>query len=87
LFGRTEVRINNANGVVFTGIGALGWRRRFDTMEVKNVRINESRYSNGNESISIMIETREGKQIKFGSMLTNERRQFVLGALRKTVLR
>jgi hypothetical protein len=31
----------------------------------------------------IVIETREGKQLKFGSMLTEERRKFVAGALRR----
>ena len=29
----------------------------------------------------IVIQTREGKQLKFGSMLTDERRKFVAGAL------
>jgi hypothetical protein len=33
------------------------------------------------------MEMREGKQIKFGTLLSNERRQFVLAAVRKAVLR
>ena len=33
----------------------------------------------------IVIETCEGKQLKFGSMLTEERRKFVAGALRKAL--
>ena len=33
----------------------------------------------------IVIETREGKQLKFASMLTEERRTFVAGALRKVL--
>jgi hypothetical protein len=31
--GRTEVRILNREGVIFTGIGSLGWRRRFNALE------------------------------------------------------
>ncbi|MGA3008106.1 MAG: hypothetical protein ABSE59_09475 [Opitutaceae bacterium] len=41
----------------------------------------------GRDNFSILVETREGKQIKFGSLVTNERRQFMVGALRKTLLR
>jgi hypothetical protein len=33
----------------------------------------------------IVIETREGKQLKFGSMLTEELRKFVAGALRRVL--
>ena len=87
VFGRTEVRVAGAQGAVFTGIGALGWRRPFDASQVKEARIRESTSSKGQTSCNIVIETREGKEIKFGSMLSGERRQFVLGALRKTLLR
>lgn len=87
LFGRTEVRVTGAQGTVFTGIGSLGWRRRFDASQVKDTRILQTTNSKGQDAFNLLIETREGKQIKFGSMLSNERRQFVLGALQKTLLR
>lgn len=86
LFGRTEVKIANTRGAVFIGIIALGWYRRFDPSQVRDVRTNEVR-NEGKETITILIETREGKQIKFGSHITNERRQFIFGALRKTLLK
>ncbi len=87
LFGRTEVRLAGTQGSVFTGIGALGWRRRFDPTQVKEVRLVETTSNKGQNTVNVLIETREGKQIKFGSLLTGERRQFVLGALRKSLLR
>ncbi len=87
LFGRTEVRIANSQGTVFTGIGALGWKRAFDTTQVKTVRLHESRNNNGTASIKLNIELRDGKSIKFGSMLPDGRRQFMLAALRKTLTR
>jgi hypothetical protein len=87
LFGRTEMRLAGTQGSVFTGIGPLGWRRRFDASQVKDVRMLETTSSKGQNTVSLLIETREGKQIKFGSLLTGERRLFVLGALRKTLLR
>jgi hypothetical protein len=87
LGGRTEVRIRNADGLVFTGIGALGYRRRFDASAVKEVRIEDRQWRDRDgdrqRKTCILIETREGKQIKLGSMLTPERRKFVAGALRK----
>ncbi len=85
-FGRTEVKINNSQGTVFTGIGAVGWKRRFDSTQVKSVKIHQNRNIKGSDQFYILIETREGKQIKFGSLLTNERRQFMLAVLRKTIL-
>ncbi len=89
LGGRTEVRMNNAEGVVFTGVGALGYRRRFDASGVKDVRIEESQWSDRRghrqRKTLILIETRDGKQVKLGSMLTPERRKFLAGALRKAL--
>ena len=87
LFGRTEVKIENTRGTLFTGVGPVGWKRNFDASQVKDVRLYESRSNNGNPSFSILLETREGKQFKLGSLLSNERRQFVLGAMRRTLVR
>lgn len=84
--GRTEVRMGNGQAVVFTGVGALGFRRRFDPREVKDVRIEEGRSRDRNgypsQTLRILVETREGKEIKFGTSLSAERRKFVAGALR-----
>jgi hypothetical protein len=87
LFGRTEVKIENTRGTLFTGVGPVGWKRQFDTTQVKNVRISESYNRNGNNTAAILLETREGKQFKLGSLLSNERRQFVLGAMQKALVR
>jgi hypothetical protein len=86
IFGRTEVRISHSQASVFTGIGGLGWKRRFDPSRVQAVRIDRKHHSEGSDTFTILAETREGKQIKFGSLLSQERRQFMLAALRQTVL-
>ncbi len=89
LSGRTEVRLKQPDGLVFTGVGALGYRRRFDASAVKDVRIDESQWSDRRGTRQpkscIVIETREGKQVKLGSMLTPQRRKFVAGAVRKVL--
>jgi len=91
LGGRSEVRITNAEGMVFSGIGPLGYRRRFDATSVKDVRIDDKRWrdSDGDRQrkTHIVIETREGKLIRFGSMLREDRRKFVAGAVRRALAR
>ncbi|MEO6035671.1 MAG: hypothetical protein ABIQ35_10480 [Verrucomicrobiota bacterium] len=90
LAGRTEVQIRPAAGVVFNGIGPVGWRRRFDPSTVKDVRIENPvwRDSDGDRRSKtyIVIETQEGKLIKFGSILREERMRFVAAALRNVLL-
>lgn len=89
--GRTEVRIHNKEAAVFVGLGAMGFCRRFTPAAVRDVRIEDKQWrdSDGDRQrkASILIETRTGKQIKFGSMLTEERRHFVAGALRQALPR
>ncbi len=85
LFGRTEARVAGTQGSIFTGIGSLGWRRRFDPAQVKDVRIYQKINNEGRDTFVILIESHTGKQMKFGAFLSNERRQFMLGALRKTL--
>jgi hypothetical protein len=89
LGGRTEVRMRNAEGSVFTGIGSLGYRRRFDASSVKDVRIDDKQWRDSDggsrRKTYVVIETREGKLVKFGSMLTEERRKFMAGATRKVL--
>ena len=87
LFGRTEVRIANSKGIIFIGVGSVGWKRRFEASQIKAIKLHTSNNREGSNSVSVLLETREGKQMKFGSLLSNERRQFVLAALRKTILR
>src|SRR5512140_2333612 len=78
--GRTEVRIRNREGIVFTGIGPLGLRKRFDAGEVDAVRIEEEPYTTrsgtSRNRVRIVLQPRQGKLIKFGASLNEERRQF-----------
>lgn len=89
LAGRTELRVNAGQGVLFNGIGPLGFRKRFSTSEVTDVRIEDKRWSNSNgtsgRTKQIVIET-NGNPINFGSMLTDERRRFVAGAVKRELL-
>lgn len=91
LGGKTEVRIRDWQGEIFNGIGSLGFRKKFNTQGVRDVRIEDRQWrdSDGDRrrTAQIIIEMMEGKPIKFGSGLTDARRQFVAAALRKAVVR
>ena len=86
-FGHTEVRLDHQRGVVFTGVGGWGWKRSFDASAVTDVRSFQKHNSEGADTFGILIETRAGKQVKLATLLTNERRQFVLRAARQVLLR
>jgi hypothetical protein len=87
LAGRTELRVAGGEAVLFSGIGSIGFRKRFKASDVKTVRIEDKRWrdSDGDSrrKTQIVIETMSGKPINFGSMLAPERRLFVAGAARK----
>ena len=91
LFGRTELSIRNGEVVLYRGIGPFGYRRRFAASETKDVRIEDRKWrdSDGDSrrKTVIVIETRAGKLIKFGTQLTEDRRKFVAAAARKALVR
>ena len=90
LVGRTELRVDAEKGILFSGIGSLGFRKRFSTSNVQDVRVEDKRWrdSDGDSrrKTQIVIETNE-KPIYFGSMLTEERRRFLAGAAKRELVR
>lgn len=79
--GRIDVIVADTAGQLFTGVGPFGWTRRFDWSEV--TRIEEDvlgyQYSGSNgQVISLVGKTR----LKFGSMMSEARRYFLVQGLR-----
>ena len=91
LVGRTDVHMKGSQGMVFTGIGPLGWRRRFDPATVKDVRIDDGAWTDSDghrqNRPAVVIEAQSGKLVEFGTMLTEDRRKFVAAALRLALVR
>jgi hypothetical protein len=89
LGGRTEIRIDRGEVTLFTGIGAIGFRKRFSALAAKDVRLEDKRWrdSDGDSrrKAQIVIEN-DSKPIHFGSMLTDERRRFMASALKKQLV-
>jgi len=78
--GKLTVTVRRGEGVVFVGVGPLGWRKRFNPSEVRRVREEVRRGSKGSTTRSIVLEGTE--RIELGSMLSEERQRFVLQVLR-----
>ena len=80
LFGRVEVLFLGSDGRVRTGFGPFNWSRRFDASAVKRVIAGQTAYSqNGHTKPLIRIES--DRTVKFGSMLPDERRDWMCSVL------
>jgi hypothetical protein len=86
LFGRTEVQLTGSDGCVYVGVGPLSFRRRFDPAMVQSVKIAPGSVTkNGQPQYVIRIESEGRKPIKFGVMLTEERKRYVAAQARRLI--
>lgn len=83
LVGKTAVTVDGSDGVVFTGIGALGWRRRFSWNDIRFVEEAPCRYQNGLSRDGMQLLLVGERRLPFGSMWSAERREFVRQVLRR----
>lgn len=78
--GRVEVRAEGYDGRVFTGVGGIGWSKRFSWRDVRSVSERQSSFKlNNNPRNQIALEGQ--RRIVFGSLLSEER----LYHIRKTL--
>jgi len=75
LFGRTIISNENGKAFIFTGIGKIGWYRRFDWNSID--RVSESSNTQ-NKNISL----EGGTRISLGWGLSNEKLYFIANYLR-----
>lgn len=83
--GKMEVQIQNDQGTIFTGIGRIGFRRRFNPGTITEITVKNEQNSKGGQSTFIVMETREGRLIKFGTLLREDRRNFLAAVIRRTI--
>ena len=80
VLGKVEVRRDGDDCVVFTGIGWLGWTRRFRWSELQTIREDTVRRGRSTAR-AILLEGHS--RIAFGSMLSADRRYFLMRALER----
>jgi hypothetical protein len=90
LAGRIEVRTSHGEAVLFTGVGPIGFRRRFSVSDVMDVRLEENNWRDSRgasrRGTQIVVDTKQ-KPYNFGSMLSAERRRFLAAVLKKEMVR
>jgi hypothetical protein len=81
--GRVVVSVHGSNGELFTGVGALGRRRRFDWPTITDV-VFKTKYvsdSDGSRTMHFVVLKSDGKELTFGRLLSFHRCRFVAFAL------
>lgn len=79
IIGKTTITMIREEGSLFIGVGSLGWRRHFLRSDIDT--IHEQSTSNGSSRFQVI--SLEGKRrLTFAQGLSDERRYFLLRALR-----
>ncbi|MEZ6243842.1 MAG: hypothetical protein R3B57_12460 [Phycisphaerales bacterium] len=86
LFGKVEIALRSGDGRAFTGLGPVGWTRRFDSTRVKSVSIETADSStNGKPDRQIVIDAAD-RTVKIGTTLSRARRRWLAGALQRMLV-
>ena len=81
VWGINVIKVEGSTGKLFTGIGSLGKTKTFDWSEFDSVR--EEQYSSSNNQTRRRIVLEGKRRLAFGTMLSDERRYYVLKTLQK----
>ncbi len=85
--GRMVIRSDEMDhdaGSIFLGVGPIGWTTRFRWSDVLRVEEGYASGNNGNHSKQLTL-VRDRGDIHFGSMLSEQRRRYVLHALQQLI--
>jgi len=87
LVGHVAVRIRQDRAFAFTGVGPVGWKRRFNAVNVSSVRIGETTWQwNRRTKPAIVITCHDGTAVRLGTVLADERRQWMAKVLRELLV-
>lgn len=82
LGGKVVVEVKGDSGVVFTGVGLFGRKKRFNWSDISGF-CQETAKWHGPGCSGTMIVAQGVEKLEFGSMLEGRRRLYLLGVLRK----
>lgn len=83
--GDVRVVLQGATGAVSTGVGPIRWTRRFDASAVKRVGRSQTSWKQNDQSKPV-IEIQADRTIKFGSVLSDERREWMIRTVRPLLM-
>jgi len=81
--GKVVVTVDGNSGVVFNGIGPIGWRRRFKWDRVTGIRLTRFANSENSGKIWYRITLDGDKPVNFAGGVKQERLDFMAAVLRK----
>ena len=82
MMGSTLIRIGRDQAFVRTGIGPIGWTKRFDPRKVRSIGTDRTKWQqNGEHKELIQIEA--DKTIRFGSGMSEAKRDWLIAVLRR----
>ena len=79
--GKVVVRVQGDAGEIFTGVGPIGWRRRFSWRGVSAIRVTEQRGNRGGTTEQLTLQGE--KPLNFAGGVNAGRRAFMQAALRQ----
>ncbi|MCC6951619.1 MAG: hypothetical protein IT433_09260 [Phycisphaerales bacterium] len=85
LWGKVRVRVGREDGEVFLGLLGRGWRKQFRPAEVTAVVLEDSGTKINRVAVPHIVLKCLGDEVKFGTMLKEPKRNFVLGALKQVL--
>jgi hypothetical protein len=85
--GKVVLSVRGDDGEIFTGVGTIGWRRRFAWSQVRRIteRISSGPASNWNK-MTICLEG-PAKWIQFASLVKDDRRAFMAHLARRMLVK
>jgi hypothetical protein len=81
--GKVNVQVDHNDGTVFTGVGPIGWTRRFEWSSITAVEETQMAYQQTGSGGLVIVLISDQSRVKFGSMLSEPRRYYLLQGLRR----
>ncbi|MEM8667913.1 MAG: hypothetical protein AAGG48_10380 [Planctomycetota bacterium] len=85
LCGRVEVVIQQEGSFVATGVGFLKYKKHFDPNQVSSIEFSHTSWQSDGEAKRV-LEIKSDRTIKFGSMLTDDRIEWMRVVLYELVM-
>jgi len=87
LLGSLRIRIDPTAVRVRTGLGPLAWTRTIDPTRITRVSIGQTSWQQNNRTLPLIVIAAADREVKFGSQLSPERRNWMAAVLRQRLLR
>jgi len=81
--GKVTVTVINDEGLIFTGVGSIGWKRRFRWSDVQRIVENYCKVRHARSKGLKKLQFEGQTRLSFASMVSEPRRHFMLHVLKR----